>query len=163
MKSEIRNPKLEVRAAVVAGRFYPSNPGELREMVGGFLRGAAPAAEPGAKAIIAPHAGYVFSGPIAGSAYAQLAPFRRDIRRVVLLGPSHYVSFSGLAVTSASGFATPLGIVPQNKDGLETIANLPQVRVFNEAHAREHSLEVLNPRRREAALNPKVFRGASRR
>ena len=164
-KSEIRNPKPDIRSpqsgvrqAVFSGRFYPSDPTELRDMVKGFLTGAGvmeggPTRRQGCqwsqegspKAIIAPHAGYVFSGPVAGSAYAQFISARKEIRRVVLLGPSHYVAFAGLAATSTTGFATPLGIVLENAGAREQIANLPQVRIFDAAHTHEHALEVQIP------------------
>ena len=80
-------------------------------MVEDYLREVKIAAGPVPKAVIAPHAGYIYSGPIAASAYARLAPARDTIKRVVLLGPSHFVSFDGLAATSAEAFATPLGMV----------------------------------------------------
>ncbi len=98
------------------------------------------------KAIIAPHAGYVFSGPIAASAYAQLAPARDTIKRVLLLGPSHFALFDGLAASSAEVFATPLGTVPVDTAAIRDLCSrLPQVRVRDEAHADEHALEVQLP------------------
>lgn len=97
------------------------------------------------KAVIAPHAGYVFSGPIAASACARFAPERFSIKRVVLIGPSHHVPFDGLAATSAEAFATPLGLVPVDTDAVRQICSLPQVSLLDEAHAREHSLEVHLP------------------
>ena len=110
----------------------------LREV--GAKAGSAP------KAVIAPHAGYIFSGPIAASAYAQLAPARDTIKRVVLLGPSHYVLFDGLAAPSAKAFATPLGTVPLDTAAIAGICSrLPQVSVRDEAHADEHALEVQLP------------------
>jgi hypothetical protein len=124
-------------------------------MVKGFLTGAGdgstlrqgcrPSREDSPKAIIAPHAGYFFSGAIAGSAYAQFISARKEIRRVVLVGPSHYVAFAGLAAASATGFATPLGIVPGDAGARDLIASLPQVRIFDAAHAHEHALEVQLP------------------
>src|SRR4051812_19590404 len=101
-----------VRKPFVAGTFYPAHPDELRAVVARHMA-AAPAAQsaPVPKAIIAPHAGYVYSGAIAASAYARIAPAADRIKRVVLLGPSHRVGFQGLAVTSASIYETPLGAV----------------------------------------------------
>jgi len=131
-----------LRRPAVAGTFYPSDPGELRAMVQGFLE-AANSGEAPPKAIIAPHAGYIYSGPIAGSAYARLRLGRSRIRRVVLLGPSHRVAFHGLALSSADGFATPLGVVPVDRCG--EIVELPFVHTFDPAHAQEHSLEVQLP------------------
>jgi len=128
----------------VAGMFYPADPRELRSLVDTYL-GGGNAAGPVPKAVIAPHAGYPYSGPVAGSAYARVAPARGRIRRVVLLGPSHRVAFSGLAAPSAQGFATPLGTVPVDQAAIEQIRSLPQVKVLDAAHALEHSLEVHLP------------------
>jgi AmmeMemoRadiSam system protein B len=97
------------------------------------------------KAVIAPHAGYIYSGPIAGSAFAPLASRSAEIRRIVLLGPAHRVAFSGLALSSAEAFVTPLGPVVLDKPGAQLVMALPQVRILNEAHAYEHSLEVELP------------------
>jgi hypothetical protein len=98
------------------------------------------------KAVIAPHAGYIYSGPIAASAYAQLAPACDTIKRVILLGPSHYVLFDGLAAPSAKAFATPLGTVPVNTAAVRDLCTrLPQVSVRDEAHMDEHALEVQLP------------------
>ena len=133
-----------VRKPAVAGMFYPANPKELRQMVRGFLKEAT-ASGPTPKAIIAPHAGYIYSGPIAASAYARLAPARDTITRVVLLGPAHRVSFTGLAAPAVDAFSTPLGEIPIDKAGLATLRSLPQVQVLDLAHATEHSLEVQLP------------------
>lgn len=102
-----------------------------------------PAAAP--KAVIAPHAGYIFSGPIAASAHVQFAPDRELIKRVVLIGPSHFVPFHGLATTHAEAFATPLGLVPVDAEAVRQICSLPQVSVLEEAHVGEHALEVHLP------------------
>jgi len=136
----------EVRRPAVAGKFYPDNPVELRRMIEDFLGRVKAHAGPAPKAIIAPHAGYIFSGPIAATAYARLAPARASIRRVVLLGPSHFASFEGLAASGATAFATPLGAVPVDADAVRDLClRLPQVGVLDEAHAREHALEVQLP------------------
>jgi AmmeMemoRadiSam system protein B len=132
------------RPPAVAGLFYPDDAGQLREQVRGFLRGAA-GSGPAPKAIIAPHAGYVYSGPVAASAYALLAGARETIRRVLLIGPSHRVGFKGIAAASADFYSTPLGDVPVDRKALEKILDLPWVRVFDQAHALEHSLEVHLP------------------
>jgi MEMO1 family protein len=136
---------MRVRKAAVAGLFYPEEPAELRSLVQALLAGAAPGAAPPPKALIAPHAGYVYSGPVAATAYARVAPARSVIRRVVLLGPAHRVPFYGLAASSADGFATPLGEVAVDRTALEAALELPQVRVLDEAHALEHALEVHLP------------------
>ena len=113
-------------------------------MLAGFLA-AARAAGGVPKAVIVPHAGYVYSGPVAAAAYALLAPARGVITRVVLLGPAHRVGFSGLALSSADHFATPLGRVPVDRAAVEQLSGLPQVQVLDAAHAHEHSLEVQLP------------------
>ena len=139
-----------VRPPAVAGMFYPADPGQLKFTVDSFLERQPPRCRDIPKAIIAPHAGYVYSGPVAASAYACLRPARGRIERVVLLGPAHRVAFSGLAVPSVDYFETPLGLVPVDKAAVERIATLPQVRVLDEAHAFEHSLEVQLPFLQEA-------------
>jgi len=133
------------RHPAVAGRFYPLNPQELRRTVDQLLEQARPATGPAPKAVIAPHAGYVYSGPIAASAYAQFSADRDLIRRVVLLGPSHFVPVKGVATSSAVAFATPLGNVPVDTDAVRDLQSLPQVRSMDNAHALEHSLEVQLP------------------
>ena len=135
----------KVRPPAVAGRFYPGDPVELRQLITDLLAQVPPATGPAPKAIIAPHAGYLYSGPIAASAYAQFIPARDQIKRIVLLGPSHYVALNGLATTSAEAFATPLGIVPVDVEAVRQIRSLPQVTELDEAHAHEHSLEVQLP------------------
>ncbi|MCA9933324.1 MAG: AmmeMemoRadiSam system protein B, partial [Anaerolineales bacterium] len=97
------------------------------------------------KAIIAPHAGYIYSGLIAGAAYAQVAALRGQITRVLLLGPAHTLYLQGLAASSAAYFATPLGDVAVDQEAIAQILPLPQVRVLDAAHGREHGLEVHLP------------------
>ncbi|MFZ5467572.1 MAG: AmmeMemoRadiSam system protein B [Pseudomonadota bacterium] len=132
------------RPAAVAGRFYPADPAELRRQLEAYV----PAGQPGAarpKALIAPHAGYVYSGPVAGRAYARLAEARGSIERVVLLGPAHFVHLRGLALPEAGAFETPLGAVPVDAAAARAIAGLPQVITSDHPHAPEHSLEVHLP------------------
>lgn len=133
-----------VRRPAVAGSFYPSDSAALRDLVDGLLKGAATGA-PAPKGVIAPHAGYVYSGPIAASAYARISNGRDTIRRVVVLGPSHYVGLHGLATSSTGAFSTPLGEVPVDVQAQRAIEDLPQVQVLDRAHAREHSIEVQLP------------------
>ncbi len=136
------------RPAAVAGMFYPGSANVLARDVRQMLAdNAAPKAAPGrrVKAIIAPHAGYVYSGPIAASVYAPLAERAADVRRVVLLGPTHRVAVNGLALPAASAFATPLGVIAVDQQAVAAIAHLPQVVVSDAAHAAEHSLEVQLP------------------
>ncbi|HVM50841.1 MAG TPA: AmmeMemoRadiSam system protein B [Candidatus Acidoferrum sp.] len=134
-----------VRPAAAAGRFYPADPAELRDLIAAMLAQAPPPTGPAPKAIIAPHAGYLYSGPIAASAYAQLGLAREVTRRIVLLGPSHFVAFDGLAAPSSKDFASPLGLVPLDLQALREVAALPQVKLLDEPHASEHSLEVQLP------------------
>ncbi|MGE5337153.1 MAG: AmmeMemoRadiSam system protein B [Gemmatimonadota bacterium] len=137
---------MTIRPAAVAGSFYPAEANALREEIRTHLNATArPAAQRVPKALIAPHAGYVYSGPIAASAYARLDGQRSHIRRVVLLGPAHRVPVRGLALPGASAFETPLGTVPVDAAAALSLAHLPQVVVHAGAHAHEHSLEVHLP------------------
>jgi AmmeMemoRadiSam system protein B len=133
-----------IRPPAVAGMFYPDNPRVLRDMISKYIS-EAEQTEPAPKAIIAPHAGYIYSGPVAASAYARLKKAKDQISRVVLLGPSHRVPLIGLAATSADQFKTPLGTVEIDKQAIDSIKHLSQVRIMDEAHAMEHSLEVHIP------------------
>ncbi len=139
-----------IRQPAVSGQFYPASAAALAGAVEGYL-GAARAARAEApdgswpKAVIAPHAGFVYSGPIAASAYDRLLPARGSVERVVLLGPSHRVGFRGLAAPSVATFETPLGNVAIDRDAIAAIAALPQVHEIDQAHAQEHSLEVQLP------------------
>ena len=133
------------RPAAVAGLFYPGDADELRRDLSIMLEQAAASDDSGPKAIIAPHAGYIYSGPVAASAYARLAPLRDVVKRVILLGPAHRVAVHGLALSSADAFATPLGSVPLDKVAEADILDLPQVGVMDASHAQEHSLEVHLP------------------
>ena len=136
----------DIRLPAVAGTFYPADPAILAQEVEQLLA-AVEAPEPPAalKALIVPHAGYIYSGPVAAQAYARLRPQAARITRVVLLGPVHRVAVRGLALPAASTFATPLGKVPLDRAGMAAIADLPQVGVSAAAHALEHSLEVHLP------------------
>lgn len=143
---------VHIRQPAVAGTFYPADRHQLHNLIQGFMQsvkaeGSAP------KAIIVPHAGYVYSGPIAASAYARLKKGRDNIRQVVLLGPSHRVGFTGLAVSSAEWFATPLGDVPLDRKATDTLLKLPFVHTLDHAHAFEHSLEVQVPFLQEVLEN----------
>lgn len=134
----------QIREPAVAGMFYPDDPDLLQQQVNSLLV-QEPAGYPSPKALIVPHAGYIYSGPVAASAYARLIPVRTRIRRVALLGPAHRVAFSGLAASSAHYFATPLGLVALDRQAQEPLLRLPQVRIFDPAHQDEHSLEVQLP------------------
>ncbi len=136
-----------IRPAAVAGMFYPGKAGELalevEELLGGVERFEPQFGHP--KALIVPHAGYIYSGPIAAAAYDELAPARGIVKRVVLLGPVHRVAVRGLALPACDSFETPLGQVPLDAGALRELAGLPQVVRSDPAHAQEHSLEVQLP------------------
>jgi len=134
-----------VRTPAVAGLFYPADATELHTQVQQFLKECEPPATAPPKAIIVPHAGYIYSGPIAASAYARLRMARAVITRVVLLGPSHRVGFRGIAVSGMAAFATPLGRIPVDSAAVEQVRQLPEVGFLEQAHAQEHSLEVHLP------------------
>jgi MEMO1 family protein len=137
---------MSVREPAVAGLFYPADPEQLTRAVDEYLAGAPePAAALTPKAVIAPHAGYVYSGPIAGSAFAAVSASAQRITRVVLLGPSHFVPFHGLALDSAAEFATPMGRIGIDDDAVSSLRAFPQVTVLGAAHRREHCLEVELP------------------
>jgi hypothetical protein len=130
----------------VAGLFYPANPAELSAGVRALLgAGQTAAATRIPKALIVPHAGYVYSGPVAGMAYARLRPLADRISRVVLLGPVHRVPVRGLALPQSTRFATPLGEIPLDTAAMAELSGLPQVVISEQAHALEHSLEVHLP------------------
>ncbi len=133
-----------IRPAAVAGMFYPADETSLRSMVQQFLAQATSNGPP-PKAIIVPHAGYIYSGPIAANAYHLLENSSESFSRVVLLGPSHRVPLLGLAATSATSFATPLGLVEIDQYMIKKLFKLKQVKMMNEAHSMEHSLEVQLP------------------
>ncbi len=134
-----------VRPAAVAGMFYPADPQVLEAAVTTALEGAGSPSGPAPKAIIAPHAGYVFSGPVAASAYARVRPLRGQIERVVLLGPAHTVALDSIAASGADAFATPLGLVRVDTDARDRLVERGRVCVSDRAHAAEHSLEVHLP------------------
>lgn len=136
-----------IRPPAVAGSFYPGEPRALAVELDDLL-GGVPHLEPRLgfpKALIVPHAGYVYSGEIAARAYDELAPARGTVSRVILLGPAHRVSVRGLAAPGADAFATPLGNVPVDREALRTVQDMPQVVTSDAAHAPEHCLEVQLP------------------
>ncbi len=133
-----------VRDPAVAGQFYPDEAGQLAAVVTTLLDEAEGRSGVTPKALIAPHAGYVYSGPVAASAYAQLLPHRDRYERVVLLGPCHRVPVAGMATSGADVFRTPLGDVPLDQDA-RMLLERHGVRVFEATHQYEHSLEVHLP------------------
>ena len=142
MKTERCSPT--VRPAAVAGLFYPGDPGDLHAAVETYVNDAL-ASTRMPKALIVPHAGFIYSGPTAGHAYASLGPGAQSLRRVILLGPSHRTWFRGLALPSAQAFETPLGEVPLEQASVRDLSRLPEVLISDEPHALEHSLEVQLP------------------
>lgn len=136
-----------IRRPAVAGMFYPGSPSQLSRDVQALLQtvetGNVQRTTP--KAIVAPHAGYIYSGPVAASIYARIANAAERIRRVVLLGPTHRVAVNGLALPASTHFATPLGNVEIDRDAAALLADLPQVQVADAPHLQEHSLEVQLP------------------
>lgn len=136
----------KTRLSAVAGLFYPVEADILQQDIYQYLdqaRAKTPTVIP--KAIIVPHAGYVYSGEVAASAYKQIIPFKEQINRIVLLGPSHRVAFAGLAVPESDIFNTPLGDIPIDKNAVTKLLAMPQVIASERAHRDEHSLEVQLP------------------
>lgn len=139
-----------IRQAAMAGTFYPENGQMLAAHVHDLLHAAVPDSASGSpastpKALVVPHAGYIYSGQTAAMAYARLLPLRYTIRRVVLVGPAHRVPVRGLALPDVQSFATPLGTVELDQSAMAKLQTLPQVVVSSAAHAQEHSIEVQLP------------------
>jgi AmmeMemoRadiSam system protein B len=129
-----------IRKPAVAGTFYPDEPGELKEMVEKFLDEAEEKKIPGKlRALISPHAGYVYSGPVAAYAYKLLQ--KEKFSKIILLGPTHFAAFFGAAQSGVDGWQTPLGIVECGLLKLDT----ELFSTLQEVHAPEHSLEVQIP------------------
>jgi MEMO1 family protein len=137
----------QIRPAAVAGMFYPRDAGalqrEIAELIDGVENLAPRFGHP--KALIVPHAGYIYSGPVAARAYDELAAARGIVKRVVLLGPVHRVPVRGLALPGVDAFETPLGRVPVDAEAVRMLAPIRQVVASPAAHAMEHSLEVQLP------------------
>ena len=133
------------RPPAVAGTFYPGTPSVLAATVDQLLAEAVPTVSTQPKALIVPHAGYIYSGSTAAQAYAALRPWRERIRRVILLGPTHRVAVDGLALPAVEYFSTPLGNIRLDREAIEQLAALPQISFSDPAHAGEHSLEVHLP------------------
>lgn len=172
MRMEASARLISVRPPAVAGQFYPSEPARLRAVVDGLLSAArrdSASSWPGAstpKALIVPHAGYEYSGPVAARAYARIARRAQRISRVVLVGPAHRIGFYGIAAPECDLFETPLGRIRLDQDGLEDACALPTAFRYDAAHAPEHSLEVQLPFLQRAlgdgfSLVPLVVGGAT--
>lgn len=138
--------KTSVREAAVAGSFYPGDAATLEVTVRGLLSGRqaeAPGAPP--KAVIVPHAGYVYSGPVAAAGYYAIATLAGRVRRVALIGPAHFVAFAGIAAPSVDAFATPLGPVAVDRGAIADLAERGFIVIDDSPHRDEHSLEVQLP------------------
>ncbi len=133
-----------IREPAVAGQFYSGNAEELSATVETLLEEAQERDTPAPKALIVPHAGYIYSGPVAANAYARLRPYRSQYERAILLGPCHRTPVRGLALSSADAYRMPMGDVPLDKSAIAEL-DIPGVRVFDAAHQDEHSLEVHLP------------------
>ncbi len=137
-----------LRPPAVAGHFYSSDSARLRADIATYLAALAkeaPSSYVQPRALIVPHAGYIYSGPVAAAAYVCLIPFADQVRRVVLIGPSHFVGFEGIAAPSCDGFETPLGSVPLDTSTIRGLARSSLLQINDLAHAMEHSLEVQLP------------------
>lgn len=132
-----------IRPAAVAGRFYPGEADRLASTIQAMLAATRPQTIKRPKAIIVPHAGYVYSGPVAASAYALLRAY--PYRRVVVFGPAHRLAVEGLAVPEADGFATPLGVIPIDRAALRLAPKSSRIEISDLPHAEEHSIEVQLP------------------
>lgn len=140
---------MTTRQPAVANMFYPGHPQELYASVSGYLADAMSAKQGLAvgqpKVLVLPHAGYMYSGPVAASGYQLLASLRGKIRRVILLGPSHHVALRGIALPTQTAFATPLGNIPLDTQTIARLATKPHAGYLDAAHIQEHSLEVHLP------------------
>jgi MEMO1 family protein len=135
-----------VRPPAVAGTFYPADAARLRSMIAGYLDDAGdPHGERAPKAVIAPHAGYIYSGAVAGHAFAAIGERTSEISRVIVVGPAHYVPIRGLAAPTVQAFRTPLGDAPLDREAIAEILDLPQVALADAPHQPEHALEVELP------------------
>ncbi|MGD8420366.1 MAG: AmmeMemoRadiSam system protein B, partial [Gammaproteobacteria bacterium] len=136
---------MSTRAAAVAGYFYEADPGRLQHHVDKLLSAASAQSRAFPRALIVPHAGYIYSGPTAARAYKCLLTDPGHVKRVLLIGPAHREYVDGMAIPSVERFSTPLGDIPLDREALDRIGDLPGVEVSDEAHRQEHSLEVQLP------------------
>lgn len=136
---------LSVRPPAVAGSFYPRGPKALQATVDNLLAAAKPISQRRLTGLIAPHAGYMYSGPVAASAFAPLASPDTSFERVLLLGPPHYLPVRGVAASSAAAFAMPPGEIEVDRDAIAALMHAGLVSVDDRAHAPEHALEVELP------------------
>lgn len=135
---------MTIRPPAVAGAFYPDSASALSAFVSELLEDS-PERDLSPKVLVVPHAGYIYSGPTAATAYRLLEPLKNKIRRVVLLGPAHRVPFEGMALPDAEAFATPLGDINLDTKAMDALLQFGHVQKFDAAHTHEHSLEVQCP------------------
>ena len=140
-----RETSLSKRPQAVAGSFYPRRPQELEDAVETLISQAEKSGDSGLIGVVAPHAGYTYSGPVAASAFAAVAAPDRAFERVLLIGPPHFVPVGGIAAPSSSAFATPLGEIAVDTDAIAALVETGLVSIDDRAHAPEHSLEVELP------------------
>lgn len=138
-------PRSNPRPPAVAGSFYPRGEAELAATVNGLMSEAAKGSDGDLIGVIAPHAGYMYSGPVAANAFASLGEPSQDFERVLLVGPPHYVPVEGIAASSADAFTTPLGEIESDRATIAALLDAGLVTVNDRAHAPEHSLEVELP------------------
>jgi AmmeMemoRadiSam system protein B len=134
-----------VRQPAVAGSFYPRAGGDLKAAVDALLLQSKRLSQPGLVGVIAPHAGYIYSGPVAGNAFSPVASSGTVFERVLLIGPAHYVPVKGIAAPSSAAFATPLGEVELDRDAIAALVEAKLAGIDDRAHAPEHALEVELP------------------
>lgn len=132
---------LHIRKPAVAGTFYPDSPSVLKNEIGLFLDNATKVVE-NSPMVIVPHAGYVFSAPVAASSFQSI---KKDVKRVILIGPSHYKYFKGISIPHENAYETPLGVVPVDSDSVSLLKDYEFVNSYNDAHDKEHCLEVQIP------------------
>lgn len=135
----------DVRPPAVAGSFYPRAADVLKDTVAGLLAGVKTAHNGRVRAVIAPHAGYIYSGVVAAEAFAGLKVLKGHVDRLVIIGPAHFVSVRGIAVPAVDAFRTPLGDIPLDREAIRSVVDLPQIVVDDAPHAPEHALEVELP------------------
>jgi AmmeMemoRadiSam system protein B len=138
-------PRLSERRPAVAGSFYPRGPRELQETLEALMSCASTTGESGLIGVVAPHAGYAYSGPVAASAFAGIGASAHRFDRVLLIGPPHYVPVPGIAAPSSQSFATPFGQIKVDQDTITALLDAGLVNIDDRAHAPEHSLEVELP------------------
>jgi len=140
-----KRDSLRARAPAVAGSFYPGSAATLSRSIDGLLSSAAVEARARRCGVIAPHAGYAFSGLVAAHAFASVRPLKGQIARAVIIGPAHFVPFAGIAAPSDTVFATPLGEVPVDGAAVEALNEETLVVIDDQPHAPEHAIEVELP------------------